>query len=109
MGLPSDHFAVKCNINISRPPPVKITTCSRNLRGIFTDNLINDIQQSALSKDQSQNLSQFVNQYEDVLRQLFDEHAPEKERSVTLRPNVQWYSDALRDEKRENAGAKESG
>ena len=101
MGLPSDHYAVKCNINISRPPPVKITIRSRNLRRINIDNLKSDIQASVLSADPSQDLSQFVDQYDTVLRNLLDEHAPEKDRSVTLRQNAQGYSDTLRDKKRE--------
>ena len=99
-GLPSDHYAIKCYINISRPPPTKITIRSRNLQKISIDNLIHDIQVSSLSSEPSQNLPQLVNQYEAILCELLDKHAPEKERSVTLRHNAQWFSDTLSDEKR---------
>ena len=99
-GLPSDHYAIKCYINISQPPPTKITIRSRNLQKISIDNLVHDIQVSSLSSEPSQNLPQLVNQYEAVLCELLDKHAPEKERFVTLRHNAQWFSDTLSDEKR---------
>ena len=100
IGLPFDHYAIKCYINISRPPPTKITIRSRNLQKISIDNLIHDIQVSSLSSEPSQNLPRLVNQYEAVLCELLDKHAPQKERSVTLRHNAQWFSDTLSDEKR---------
>ena len=47
----------------------------------------------------SKDLAQSVDQYETVLRDLLDTHAPLKRRTVILRPNAPWYSDNLREVK----------
>ena len=100
-GLPSDHYLVKCNISVSRPPPVKTTIWSRKLRDIDLENFVtDDIQSSALSTEPASDLSQFVTQYEEVLGSTFDKHAPLKHRSIVLRPNAPWFSDDLRIAKR---------
>ncbi|XP_072046481.1 uncharacterized protein [Amphiura filiformis] len=73
--LPSDHFGVKCQINLTRPPPSR-----------------------KLSLD---SVDSYAEKYDSILRDLLDHHAPELERSVILRPHAQWYSDALRAAKQE--------
>ena len=47
------------------------------------------------------NYSSITDQFNDALRVLINEHAPEKTRSVRLGPNAPWYTDNLREMKRE--------
>ena len=98
----SDHNAVKCNVNVSRPPPPKVTVRSRNLREIDLEKFKTDIKVSSLPAavvDGNDDPSELVQQYESVLCTLMDDHAPEKERSVVLRPHAPWYSSDLRESK----------
>ena len=37
-----------------------------------------------------------TDQYNNILSDLIDKHAPERSRSITLRPNAPWYNDDLR-------------
>ena len=47
------------------------------------------------------NAESITDQFNDALRALINEHAPEKTRSVRLRPNAPLYTDNLREMKRE--------
>ncbi|XP_072033035.1 uncharacterized protein [Amphiura filiformis] len=101
--LPSDHFGVKCQINLTRPPPSRKFVRSRKLRSIDIDQFRSDIRASPLSSDcQSlDSVHSYAEKYDSILRDLLDHHAPELERSVILRPHAPWYSDALRAAKQE--------
>ncbi|KAJ8034276.1 hypothetical protein HOLleu_21042 [Holothuria leucospilota] len=99
-GSPSDHHIVKCDVNISSPLPVKTTIRSRKLCDIRVENFVRDIQASTLFNSPVVDLSHSIEQYENVLCDLIDIHAPVKERSVVLRPSYPWYCDELRKAKR---------
>lgn len=91
-GMPSDHKPVKCELNISRPPPVKVEICSRKLRGIDVAKLKEDIDDLSLSLG---TVSDLVDRYDSGLRRLLDIHAPLKKRILTLRPLSPWFCDEL--------------
>ncbi|KAJ8036476.1 hypothetical protein HOLleu_20464 [Holothuria leucospilota] len=95
-GSPSDHHIVKCDVNISSPLPVKTTIHSHKLCDIRVENFVRDIQASTLFNSPVVDLSHSIEQYENVLCDLIDKHAPVKERSVVLRPSSPWYCDELR-------------
>lgn len=99
-GSPSDHHIVKCDVNISTPLPVKTTIRSRKLCDIRVENFVRDIHASTLFNSPVVDLSHSIEQYENVLCDLIDKHAPVKERSVVLRPSSPWYCDELRKAKR---------
>ena len=42
------------------------------------------------------NVNNLTDQYNHVLQELIDKHAPERIRSITLRPNAPWFNDCLR-------------
>lgn len=95
-GMPSDHHVVKCLVDIARPKPVKQVVNYRDLKKINLDLFKHDIETSMLSINPADDLSQSVKQYEHVLRDLLDRHAPLKSKSITLRPHAPWYTVELR-------------
>ncbi|KAJ8035302.1 hypothetical protein HOLleu_22482 [Holothuria leucospilota] len=90
--MPSDHKPVKCQLNISRPPPVKVEICSRKLRGIDVVKLKKDIDELSLSMG---TVSDLVDRYDSDLQRLLDIHAPLKKRLLTLRLLSPWFCDEL--------------
>ena len=98
-GMPSDHKVVKCYLDVSRPPPVKIQVQSRKLRNIDVAKFAKDVSDSLLQVDSNESLSQSVDHYETVLRDLLDTYAPMQQRNIILRPNTPWYSEDLREAK----------
>jgi hypothetical protein len=44
-------------------------------------------------------LEPLMDQYNNVLRELLDKHAPELKKQITIRPTVPWYNDTIRDAK----------
>ena len=58
------------------------------------------IMDSPLLQDQATDLDTMVDQYDRVLRQLLDQHAPKKKRQVTVRPSAPWYTSDVVAEKR---------
>ena len=100
-GMPSDHSAVRCNLNVSRPKLSKQTVKFRKYKDIKLHELQSDILSSDLNKDEDSNeIDNLVEKYDSTLRELVDKHAPEVERSISLRPHAPWYNDSLREAKR---------
>ncbi len=100
-GLPSDHFAVKCILNIARPgPSVKRVIC-RSLRKIKTEDFNNDIKTSMDALSKVNDMDVLANRFRDALAKTLNDHAPLTERSIILRPHAPWYTDSLRAEKQE--------
>ena len=101
-GLPSDHFGVKCTVNITRPGPSRKRIKSRSLRKVNETEFRKDIQESVESINQSvSDLDTMVNGYHSKLSEVLNKHAPEKEKTVVLRPHAPWYTESLRAAKQE--------
>ena len=60
-----------------------------------------DIAASPLVTAPADDIETLSTQFDDVLGNLLDQHAPMNSKSITLRPHAPWYSDAIRDAKRE--------
>ena len=86
---------------MARPEPVRHKTSFRKLRQIDIDQFKLDISSSPLKMSPSPDLGSLVEQYNCVLSELLDKHAPTVTRSITLRPHAPWYNDMLRERKRE--------
>ena len=99
-GLPSDHSAVSCKLTVSRPPITKRYFKVRDFKNIDFDNLRADIRRSALHATPEPDVDHLATQYDQVLREIIDNHAPEVSRRISLRSNAPWFTDALRDDKR---------
>ncbi|XP_072039182.1 uncharacterized protein [Amphiura filiformis] len=100
-GLPSDHHAVRCFVNIARPGLSVKHVESRRLRGVDTDAFIDDIRASPLLSAPAPDLESLVKEYSSSLTGVLNTHAPLRKRTVMLRPHAPWYSDALREAKQE--------
>ena len=76
--------------------------CYRKLKSIDIGKLREDIGNSPLADpvSVSGDLDDLICQYNTVLSELLDKHAPLKKRMITLRPAAPWYTDAIRTEKR---------
>ena len=96
--LPSDHFVVKCAVNIRRPGPIVKRVISRSIRKIDPANFCNDVRSSLTSLSLDTDLNVMVNEFHTSLEKT---HAPLTERSFIPRPDAPWYTECLRSEKRE--------
>ncbi|XP_052761992.1 uncharacterized protein LOC128204630 [Mya arenaria] len=96
-----DHFAVVFNASASKPPPVRKTVTYRKLKSIDVDEFKTDILESDIlnSVNDSLNVDELVDAYNDGLYSLLDKHAPLKSKTVVLRPMNPWYSQELHDAK----------
>ena len=99
--LPSDHFAVKCVVNVRRPGPSVKRVTSRSIRKIDPENFCNDVKSSLTSLSSDTDLNAMVNEFHTSLEKTLDGHAPLTERSVILRPHAPWYTESHRAEKQE--------
>ncbi|XP_072044964.1 uncharacterized protein [Amphiura filiformis] len=73
--LPSDHYAVMCDILLSRPPATKRVIKSRQLRaidsGVFREGVV-----GSLSNNNLDGVSEKVQSFNSNLSNLLDKHAP---------------------------------
>ena len=95
-GLPSDHYAFSCYLDIQRPAPLMSTLRYRKLRDIDLHCFKTDIKASVLLTQPAADLVRLSDQFENVLRELLDKHAPEVTKSIIPRPNCPWFSEELR-------------
>ena len=104
----SDHSAIVCTAAMARPKATKKTIMHRDLRRLDTSLLCDDIKDSILCSPElgfCSDVNTLVEQYNDVLGQLIDKHAPVRSRTVTLRPHMPWFSENLRFLKRQRRQA----
>jgi hypothetical protein len=99
-GQPSDHIALFAVLDFARPAPSRKRVTYRKLRDINLDQFKDDIRSSQLALSTAFDTSQLAEQFNMVLRELLDKHAPEKIKTVTLRPNAPWYTEEVREAKR---------
>ena len=88
--LPSDHSAIRCNVDISRPDPSTKRIRSRRTRNINALEFRKDIRSSLESMSSITDLDIMVDGYNQSLLKTLDEHASEMERTVILRPHAPW-------------------
>ena len=98
----SDHSAVSCKLSLPKTAFERREVCYRKLKSIDIGKLREDIENSPLADpvSVSGDLNDLICQYNTVLSELLEKHAPLKKRMITLRPAAPWYTDAIRTEKR---------
>jgi exonuclease III/uncharacterized surface protein with fasciclin (FAS1) repeats len=98
--LPSDHAAILCALKITQPPAQMTHIKKRILQDINFDSFRSDILNSPLYDYNSDtNIDTIVNQYDVVLTNILDKHAPIIHRYVKSRPFSPWYTKDLKHEK----------
>ena len=98
--LPSDHFAVMCEVEMSRPPATKRIIKSRHLHLIDPSVFRQDVISSLNVDCHADSADKMVDIYNTTLGTLLDNHAPPKTREISLRPQAPWYNDSIRNDKR---------
>lgn len=96
----SDHAAVHSILHLSKPPlPVENVTY-RKTKSIDHDKFATDLQESSLLKNPANSFDGLVMQYDFVLSDLLEKHAPLKKRVITVRPQAPWHNGNIIDAKK---------
>ena len=94
---------LSCEINLPRPPASRRFVSYRKTRDIDLQSFRSNIKQS-LPHNTGNNTTDVDEQivaYENLLRFLFDKHAPILTRTITVRKHTPWFTDDLRELRRE--------
>ena len=98
----SDHTPLTFSLVTRKPPPGKKLVSFRKLRNMDMDKFKMDIQHSSLLTDPpTGSTDDLVQQYNDTLTRIIDEHAPLKTKYITDRENAPWYNEAILQAKRD--------
>ena len=93
--LISDHCAVHCRIAMRKPPFRRELKTYRKMKAINLTSFSTDIENSDLYSSQERSLEESVTQYNDVLGDLLEKHAPLKTKWLTIRPAAPWVNDDI--------------
>ncbi len=97
----SDHFPVHFQLPSGKPPPGKRVISYRKYSQINKESFQSDILQSALTTATSDSVDGLIAQYNKVLTELVNKHAPAKSHTITDRPRPAWYNSEIQVAKRE--------
>ena len=70
----SDHFTIRCDLDFKKPRLERKRFTYRNVKAIDTDLFKEDIAQSPLTSDPSDDVTQLVNLYNSELLSILDRH-----------------------------------
>ena len=93
--LISDHCAVHCQIAMRKPPFRRELKTYRKMEAINWTSFSTDIENSDLYTSQERSLEESETQYNDVLGDLLEKHAPLKTKWLTIRPAAPWVNDNI--------------
>ena len=93
--LISDHCAVHCRTAMRKPPFRRELKTYRKMKAINLTSFSTDIENSDLYTSQERLLEESVTQYNDVLGDLLEKHAPLKTKLLTIRPAAHWVNDDI--------------
>ena len=96
----SDHKAILFKAMTEKPKFLKKTIHFRNWKNFDMDAFKDELCQSDLTTLSTDNVTSLVCQYNAVLSELVEKHAPLQEKSVTVRPKAPWYTSKIDDAKR---------
>ena len=100
----SDHFTVSFNLNIPKPPVVKKTILSRNIKKIIKSDFCADLEMcNTVLCHMSPNA--MTEAYSHNMSQLIDRHAPRRSRAVSARRSAPWMNDDIKAMKAERRRA----
>ena len=99
--LISDHYAVNCDLQCVKLPPLKKTVQYRKLKSLVPEILKEKVAESSICTSSSNNLNDLVNQYHNDLRNILDSEAPMQTKTFIERPLIPWINnDILNSKKR---------
>ena len=91
----SDHNAVHFKLSIDKPSFIRKDIGYRKWKSVDSTEFSADICQSSLHTSSAHNITDLVKQYNTVLGELADKHAPIITRTVTVRPRAPRYTDEI--------------
>ena len=98
--LLSDHHVIHAMLKCTKPhPPQKVITF-RQIGDIAIDEFKEDILQSDIYKNKASDVADLVTQYDTVLRNLLDKHAPEVTKKVADKEKRPWINEKIKNAKR---------
>lgn len=98
--LISDHAIIHCSLDLGKPPLPKKCLTLRKLRAIDQVAVEDDLKQSPLLATSDTPPEHLHNLYNTTLRNILDQHAPEKSVTITFRPNTPWMNEDIVHHKR---------
>ena len=93
--LISVHCAVHCRTAIRKSPFRRELKTYRKMKAINLTSFSTDIENSDLYTSQEQSLEESVTQYNDVLGDILEKHAPLKTKWLTIGPAAPWVNDDI--------------
>jgi len=97
----SDHFWLNFQLPVEKPRVLRKKIVYRKHKDLNKEDFCKDIENSDLYKNPSDNISDAVKQFNEVLAQLYNKHAPEVTKTVPVRPQPPWRSEEIKKAKRE--------
>ncbi|XP_061186395.1 uncharacterized protein LOC133194455 [Saccostrea echinata] len=102
-----DHKGICTVLNVSKPEKPEKLVSSRQFREVNIKDLSSDLDDTlSFLKLDDISLDDHVTNYDSIVRDVVDKHAPLLSKEITLRPNTKWYSSELRKAKREKRKVK---
>ena len=108
----SDHTFVVCQLNTKKPATFMEIITYRKYKQIDIEKFKNDIEQSCLytmtestCNEDTCDMETMAAQYNTTLRQIMDDHAPEKTKTVKKKPAMPWFNDEIKGLKRDRRKA----
>ncbi len=92
----SDHHAIIMNLDMKKPERQKKTISFRKIKDIDKDKFKEDVAQKIQSIDLEQDIGQLVHDYNCILKETLDEHAPLQTKEITVRERTPWTNEDLR-------------
>ena len=96
----SDHAAVLCSLNITKPHPTRKQITYRKYRNIDIETFSSELSIRLSEASEHANISDVVSTYRTSISTLIDKHAPEKTKTIVVRENKQWYNEDIDESKR---------
>ena len=92
----SDHAAILCSLNSSKPVRMVREISYRKLNSIDIDELCDDLIQMELCSKEYADITELASAYNFTLSSLLDKHAPLKKKTVVCRQQVLWFSAGIK-------------
>lgn len=97
--VPSDHSAVLFNISVPKPPRPKKDLEYRKYKNMDLEQFRTDTKMKTTSILETGCVTEAVNKYNLVMKELLELHAPLAKKTVTERCHFPWYNEDIRAEK----------
>lgn len=101
----SDHHPVSFSMPFRKPAPERRQVLVRNIKDMDMDAFQQDIRNSCLCNNPSDDITHLVNQYNTTLSNILDTHAPARSKTITIKPQSPWFTEEIRIAKRDRRRA----